>query len=251
MSNDDNKTTHFGFEEVPIHEKSNRVADVFRSVASHYDLMNDLMSLGMHRLWKRFMINRMGLRKGQSVLDVAAGTGDIAKACIEKVGVMGKVVVTDINEAMLSLARDRLCDAGKLRALHYVQADAEQLPFSDHSFDCVTIAFGLRNVTDKTAALRAMSRVLKPGGRLFVLEFSHPTSALFNKLYDFYSFNIIPTLGERITHDRDSYQYLVESIRKHPSQEELKNMMESAGFEDVCYSNLTGGVVALHIGYQY
>jgi demethylmenaquinone methyltransferase/2-methoxy-6-polyprenyl-1,4-benzoquinol methylase len=245
------KTTHFGYTEVPIHEKPHRVADVFRSVASKYDLMNDLMSGGLHRLWKRFTLQEANVRSGQTVLDVASGTGDLAKAFAKIVGPQGKVVMSDINAAMLQRGRDRLTDAGIVGNIEYVEADAENLPFANNDFDCITMAFGLRNVTDKLAALKSMYRVLKPGGNVLILEFSHPEGRLLNKLYDFYSFNIIPALGKIIARDRESYQYLVESIRMHPDQETLKAMMLEAGFEDVTYVNLTGGVVALHKGYKY
>lgn len=245
------KTTHFGYRNVEAEEKAALVAEVFRSVAPKYDLMNDLMSFGLHRLWKRFTINQAAPRAGQRILDVAAGTGDLTKAFAKKVGKTGKVIMTDINDAMLAVGRDRLVDAGILGNVECVQADAENLPFADNDFDCVTIAFGLRNVTDKAAALRSMYRVLKPGGKLLILEFSKPPSALLSKAYDFYSFNIIPKMGELVTNDKDSYQYLVESIRMHPNQETLKEMMEIAGFENVEYFNLTGGVVALHKGYKY
>lgn len=243
--------THFGYREVNTEDKSNLVAEVFRSVAPKYDLMNDLMSLGMHRLWKRFTIQHAALRPGQCVLDVASGTGDLAKAFAKLVGKDGKVVMTDINDAMLQVGRDRLVDAGILGNVECIQADAEKLPFEDNYFDCITIAFGLRNVTDKATALRSMHRVLKPGGKLLVLEFSHPQNPVLNKLYDTYSFNVIPKLGELVTNDRDSYQYLVESIRMHPDQEKLKSMMTEAGFEDVDYFNLSGGIVALHKGFKY
>lgn len=245
------KTTHFGYQQVDAAEKSHLVADVFHSVASRYDVMNDLMSLGMHRLWKRFTINEANLRPGQQVLDVAAGTGDLSKAFAKAVGANGRVIMTDINESMLAVGRDRLIDAGVLGNIAFVLADAELLPFADDQFDCVSIAFGLRNVTDKAKALQAMYRVIKPGGKCLVLEFSHPQSAVLNKIYDMYSFNIIPKLGELVTQDRDSYQYLVESIRMHPDQETLKHMMTDAGFEDVTYHNFNGGIVALHKGYKY
>jgi demethylmenaquinone methyltransferase/2-methoxy-6-polyprenyl-1,4-benzoquinol methylase len=249
MSN--KKTTHFGYSEVPIAEKAQRVENVFRSVASKYDLMNDLMSLGMHRLWKRFTIDQASVKPGQYVLDVAAGTGDLSKAFAKKVGAQGKVFMTDINESMLAVGRDRMTDAGLLANIEYVLADAECLPFPDNYFDCVTVAFGLRNVTDKAKALRAMYRVLKPGGKLLVLEFSHPESTLLKKIYDGYSFNVIPKLGDLITKDRGSYQYLVESIRMHPNQQTLKAMMLEAGFDEADYFNLSGGIVALHKGYKY
>jgi demethylmenaquinone methyltransferase/2-methoxy-6-polyprenyl-1,4-benzoquinol methylase len=245
------KKTHFGYRDVPEQEKANLVAQVFRSVAPKYDLMNDLMSLGLHRLWKRFTINKAALREGQYVLDVASGTGDLAKAFAKIVGKHGKVVMSDINEAMLHVGRDNLADAGIVGNVECVQADAENLPFSDHYFDCISIAFGLRNVTNKAAALSSMYRVLKPGGKLLILEFSHPENPLVNKLYDLYSFNVIPKMGEIVTQDRESYQYLVESIRVHPKQDVLKTMMQEAGFEDVIYTNLNGGIVALHKGYKY
>jgi demethylmenaquinone methyltransferase/2-methoxy-6-polyprenyl-1,4-benzoquinol methylase len=244
-------TTHFGFKEVPTHGKSQRVAEVFHSVAHKYDLMNDVMSMGMHRLWKRFTIEQAGVRPGQYVLDIAGGTGDLAKEFAKKVGKEGLVVLADINEKMLQQGRERLADAGIVGNLEFVQADAEKLPFPDNYFDCITIAFGLRNVTDKAAALRSMHRVLKPGGKCLVLEFSKPTLPLLNKIYDEYSFKIIPKLGELICNDRASYEYLVESIRMHPNQESLKTLMLEAGFEDVEYHNLTGGVVALHKGFKY
>lgn len=243
--------THFGFQKVELEEKANLVAEVFRSVAPKYDLMNDLMSFGLHRLWKKFTIAQANLHSGQYVLDVASGTGDLAKAFAGIVGQSGKVVMTDINEAMLQVGRDRLVDAGIIGNVECVQADAENLPFADNYFDCVTIAFGLRNVTEKANALRSMYRVLKPGGKLLILEFSRPPVPLLSKIYDFYSFNVIPKMGELVTNDKDSYQYLVESIRMHPDQDTLKSMMVDAGFEDVEYFNLSGGIVALHKGYKY
>lgn len=244
-------TTHFGYREVPVEEKSTLVANVFRSVAPKYDLMNDLMSFGLHRLWKRFTLKEAGLRAGDYVLDVASGTGDLAKAFAKAVGKQGKVVMSDINEAMLEVGRDRLADAGIVGNIECVQADAENLPFADDYFDCVSIAFGLRNVTDKAAALRSMYRILKPGGKLLILEFSQPQTPLVKQFYDAYSFNVIPRIGEWVTRDRDSYQYLVESIRMHPDQESLKAMMMECGFEDVTYFNMSGGIVALHKGYKY
>lgn len=244
-------TTHFGYQEVPVDEKVKRVGQVFSSVATRYDIMNDAMSFGLHRLWKRFTLNESGVRAGQCVLDVAGGTGDLTKAFSAKVGPHGLVVLADINEHMLKQGRDRLLDEGIANNVTYIQADAEQLPFPDNHFDCISIAFGLRNVTHKEAALRSMYRVLKPGGKLLILEFSKPTTSGLNKLYDFYSFNVIPKLGAWIGKDEASYQYLVESIRKHPNQEELKTLMEKSGFEDVRYHNLTGGIVALHKGFKY
>jgi demethylmenaquinone methyltransferase / 2-methoxy-6-polyprenyl-1,4-benzoquinol methylase len=244
-------TTHFGFKKVESNQKASLVAEVFHSVAAKYDLMNDLMSFGLHRLWKRFTIEQAALHPGQKVLDVASGTGDLAKVFAKKVGHTGKVVMTDINESMLQVGRDRLTDAGIIGNIEYVIADAENLPFADNDFHLVTIAFGLRNVTNKDAALRSMFRVLKPGGKLLILEFSHASAPPLRKLYDAYSFNIIPKMGELVTNDRESYQYLVESIRMHPDQATLKQMMVGAGFEDVKYFNLCGGVVALHKGFKY
>lgn len=245
------KTTHFGFTEVPVNEKSQRVAEVFHSVANSYDLMNDVMSLGMHRLWKRFTIAQSAARPGQRILDIAGGTGDLTREFAKKVGQTGLVVLADINEKMLAQGRERLTDQGIVGNIEYVQADAEQLPFPDNYFDCITIAFGLRNVTNKAAALSSMHRVLKPGGKCLVLEFSKPVLPLFNKIYDEYSFKIIPKLGAWICGDEPSYQYLVESIRMHPDQEALKKIMLDSGFEDVEYFNLTGGIVALHKGFKY
>lgn len=243
--------THFGFSEIPVHEKSDRVADVFHSVASRYDLMNDVMSFGLHRLWKRFTLAESGVRRGQCVLDIAGGTGDLAREFAKNVGKNGKVILADINEKMLHQGRERLLDSGVAGNVIFVQADAENLPFPDNYFDCITIAFGLRNVTDKSAALRSMYRVLKPGGKCLVLEFSKPVLPLLNSLYDTYSFKVIPKLGAWITGDEASYQYLVESIRVHPDQDALKKLMQEAGFEDVNYHNLTGGIVALHKGLKY
>jgi demethylmenaquinone methyltransferase/2-methoxy-6-polyprenyl-1,4-benzoquinol methylase len=227
------------------------VRAVFESVAGKYDVMNDLMSAGMHRLWKRFALSQTALRTGQAALDVAGGTGDLAKGMAEQVGAAGLVVLTDINTAMLSRGRDRLLDSGKARNLRYSLANAECLPFADRTFDCVTIGFGLRNVTDKAAALRSMFRVLKPGGQLLVLEFSHPTAPGVKPLYDAYSFTVLPWLGERIAKDAASYRYLAESIRRFPKQDELLEMMKAAGFEGASYHNLSGGIVALHRGYRY
>jgi demethylmenaquinone methyltransferase/2-methoxy-6-polyprenyl-1,4-benzoquinol methylase len=247
----DPKTTHFGYEEVPIGEKTARVADVFHSVADKYDLMNDVMSFGVHRLWKRFTLAEANARPGQIILDVAGGTGDLTKAFAKKIGANGQVVLSDINEKMLAHGRERLENAGIFGNVVYVQADAENLPFPDNHFDCITMAFGLRNVTDKPAALRSLYRVLKPGGKLLVLEFSKPVLPLLQSLYEKYSFHVIPKLGEWICQDGASYQYLVESIRMHPDQESLKEMMQTAEFEDVKYFNLTGGIVALHKGFKY
>lgn len=247
-SSRDQQTTHFGYQEVPLAEKASRVADVFDSVAARYDVMNDLMSLGIHRLWKRLTIERAGVRPGHSVLDIAGGTGDLTLKFSRLVGPRGRVVLADINESMLRVGRDKLLDQGVGGNVEYVQANAECLPFPDNSFDCITIAFGLRNVTDKDAALRSMARALKPGGRLLVLEFSQPPSALLSKVYDEYSFRLLPRMGELVANDAESYRYLAESIRMHPDQETLKEMMEAAGLERVEYTNLTGGIVALHRG---
>lgn len=251
MSDDHHSTTHFGYQEVPLEQKTNLVAEVFHSVAPKYDLMNDVMSFGLHRLWKRFTVNEAALRPGQVVLDVASGTGDLAKVFAKQVGKEGKVIMTDINESMLAVGRSRLADAGIIGNIECIQADAEDLPFVDNYFDCITIAFGLRNVTNKQNALRSMYRVLKPGGKLLILEFSHPTTPLLKTFYDLYSFNIIPKMGEIISNDKESYQYLVESIRMHPNQETLKSMMKEANFEDVTYFNQSGGIVALHKGFKY
>lgn len=240
--------THFGYKEVDKDAKAGLVAGVFHSVASRYDLMNDLMSAGIHRLWKRFTIELSGVRAGHSVLDIAGGTGDLAAKFAEIVGAEGLVVLADINDSMLNVGRDKLIDNGVLEGLTFAQADAQYLPFADNSFDCITIAFGLRNVTDKSLALSSMLRVLKPGGRLLVLEFSKPTNPLLGKVYDAYSFNVLPRLGQLIAGDAESYQYLAESIRVHPDQETLKDVMSDAGFEQCEFFNMTGGIVALHRG---
>jgi len=242
------KTTHFGYETVKVEEKAERVADVFDSVASRYDLMNDLMSAGIHRIWKKFTIEMSAVRRGQRVLDIAGGTGDLSAKFSQLVGDDGGVVLADINQSMLKVGRDRLCDRGVAGNVFYTQADAQQLPFPDNTFDCITIAFGLRNVTDKSLALKAMQRVLKPGGRLLVLEFSKPGNKLLQKAYDAYSFSVLPLMGKLVTNDSASYRYLAESIRMHPDQETLKGMMEDAGLSQCQYYNMTGGVVALHKG---
>ncbi|HXU92262.1 MAG TPA: bifunctional demethylmenaquinone methyltransferase/2-methoxy-6-polyprenyl-1,4-benzoquinol methylase UbiE [Gallionella sp.] len=239
--------THFGFETVDEKDKAKRVAGVFTSVASKYDIMNDLMSVGLHRIWKRFAISVSGVRTGQRVLDVAGGSADLSRLFLKEVGPSGQVVLTDINNAMLRVGRDRLLDEGI--ATPTTQCDAEHLPFPDNYFDCVSIAFGLRNVTHKDAALREMKRVLKPGGRVIVLEFSKVAKPL-EKVYDLYSFKLLPKMGQLIANDADSYRYLAESIRMHPGQEELKQMMIDAGLERVEYFNMTGGVVAVHRGYK-
>ena len=241
-------TTHFGYREVDKEAKAGLVAEVFDSVAARYDVMNDLMSAGIHRLWKRFTIELSGVRKGNAVLDIAGGTGDLAARFAELVGPEGRVVLADINGAMLEVGRDKLLDTGRQGNIEFVQADAQDLPFPDDSFDCVTIAFGLRHVTDKDKALRSMLRVLKPGGRLLVLEFSKPANPLLSRAYDTYSFRVLPFMGKLVANDRESYQYLAESIRMHPDQETLKDMMEDAGFSRCEYHDMTGGIVALHKG---
>ena len=242
------KTTHFGYETVDSKEKAGRVAGVFHSVADNYDLMNDLMSAGIHRLWKHMTIEMSGVRKGHKVLDIAGGTGDLAAKFSKIVGSEGSVVLADINESMLKVGRDRLIDRGITENVTFSQADAQYLPFPDNTFDVITIAFGLRNVTDKDLALRSMLRVLKPGGKLLILEFSKPTSSLLSKIYDTYSFNVLPRLGKVFANDSDSYKYLAESIRMHPDQFTLLHMLDSAGFENTDFHNMTGGVVALHRG---
>ncbi len=244
------KTTHFGFQEVPYEEKVRKVAGVFHSVADKYDVMNDLMSMGIHRLWKRYTVEMSGVKAGDHVLDLAGGTGDLAARFARIVGPEGAVTLADINASMLRVGRERLTDEGLVGNIRYVQANAECLPFPDNHFDAVTIAFGLRNVTDKDAALRSMYRVLKPGAPLLVLEFSKPVVKPLNPIYDLYSFKVLPLLGKLIANDAESYQYLAESIRKHPDQETLKHMMIQAGFDRVEYFNLTGGITALHRGYK-
>ena len=243
-------TTHFGYKTVAAHEKEELVAGVFHSVAAKYDLMNDLMSFGIHRLWKRFAIDCAGIRPGQKVLDLAGGTGDLTARFSRIVGERGEVVLADINDSMLKVGRDKLRNLGLVDNIRYVQANAEALPFPDNHFDLITIGFGLRNVTDKDAALREMGRVLKPGGQARVLEFSEVTAGWFRPIYDFHSFNILPRLGKLFAGDADSYQYLAESIRKHPPQAELKAMMEAAGFARCDYRNLSAGIVAIHTGYK-
>ena len=243
------ETTHFGYETVDVREKAGRVRGVFDSVAGRYDLMNDLMSVGLHRLWKHFTIEQAGVRRGQAVLDLAGGTGDLAARFSRQVGSDGHVVLADINLRMLEEGRRRLTDKGAAGNLSIAQLDAENLPFTPGSFDCITIAFGLRNVTDKDSALRSMHSVLKPGGKLLILEFSEPARAL-KPAYDLYSFKVLPALGRLVAGDEASYQYLAESIRMHPDQESLVGMMQDAGFERCRYHNLVGGIVALHVGYK-
>ncbi|MEW5757592.1 MAG: bifunctional demethylmenaquinone methyltransferase/2-methoxy-6-polyprenyl-1,4-benzoquinol methylase UbiE [Pseudomonadota bacterium] len=245
----DNDTTHFGFRQVAKDAKAGMVADVFHSVAQKYDLMNDVMSLGIHRLWKRFAIDMTAVRPGNRVLDLAGGTGDLTIKLAEKVGPAGEVVLADINSSMLEQGRSRLADLGVVGNVRYAQVNAECLPFPDNYFDCITIAFGLRNVTDKSKALASMYRVLKPGGRLLVLEFSKVAPAL-APVYDVYSFKLLPLMGKLIANDEESYRYLAESIRMHPDQETLKGMMQEVGFERCEYFNMTGGIVALHRGYK-
>src|SRR3569833_1962494 len=247
----DERSTDFGFVRVPWGEKARRVRGVFDSVAGNYDLMNDLMSGGAHRLWKRFTLSLTNLRPGQRALDVAGGTGDLAKGLSQQVGDRGLVVLADINAAMLERGRDRLIDDGRVGNIHYVQANAERLPFADSSFGCITIGFGLRNVTDKPAALASMHRALKPGGQLLVLEFSRPIAPGLAPLYDAYSFHVLPLLGKLVARDEASYRYLAESIRMHPNQERLLAMMQAAGREGCQYHNLSGGIVAVHRGYKY
>ncbi len=243
--NDESGNTHFGYQTVPESEKASRVGEVFHSVAARYDLMNDLMSMGVHRLWKRHTVERAGVRPGMRILDLAGGTGDLAGAFAPRIGPEGRVVICDINASMLEAGRDRMLDEGHVGNLDYVQADAEQLPWPDESFDRVTIAFGLRNVTRKERALAEMHRVLKPGGRVLILEFSQPVAPL-RPAYDLYSFKLLPLMGQVVANDADSYRYLAESIRMHPNQETLAGMMRDAGLERVEYDNLTGGIVALH-----
>jgi demethylmenaquinone methyltransferase/2-methoxy-6-polyprenyl-1,4-benzoquinol methylase len=250
MTKNSQDSADFGFEDVPRQEKARRVRGVFDSVADRYDLMNDLMSGGAHRLWKQFALSLTGLRRGAQALDIAGGTGDLAAGLARQVGRSGLVVLADINGRMLAHGRDRLIDRALTGGLEYVQADAERLPFADGSFDCVTIGFGLRNVTDKAAALASMRRVLKPAGQLLVLEFSKPVIPALSRLYDAYSFNVLPWLGRLVAGDADSYRYLAESIRRHPDQETRLAMMQSAGLAGCRYHNLMGGVVALHRGYR-
>ena len=242
--------THFGYKTVDADKKAGMVAEVFSSVAGKYDIMNDVMSFGIHRIWKKIAMQHTGLKAGDHALDLAGGTGDLTIYLSRQVGPSGEVILSDINPAMLEAGRARLIDKGIAGNIQFVEANAEALPFDDNSFHCVTMAFGLRNVTDQNRALASIYRVLKPGGRLLVLEFSRPVAPGLNKLYDFYSFNILPKMGKLIANDEDSYRYLAESIRMHPDQETLKAMMQQAGFERCTYHNMTGGIVALHKGFK-
>ena len=246
----DKHTTDFGYQQVPPEEKADRVREVFDSVANRYDLMNDLMSLGIHRLWKRMAVELAGVRPGQKVLDLASGSGDLAARFAGLVGPDGLVVLSDINAAMLEQGRTRMADRGLAGNVEYAQLDAETIPFPDNSFDCISIGFGLRNVTDKQQALRAMHQALKPGGRALILEFSQPRNKPLKAAYDLYSFQLLPLIGRLVARDADSYRYLAESIRMHPDQETLQAMMEQAGFERCDYHNLTGGIVAVHRGFK-
>ncbi len=248
---DAQETTHFGYEQVAVSDKANKVANVFHSVADKYDVMNDLMSAGVHRLWKRYTIENSGAKKGDTILDLAGGTGDLAAKFTRIVGPEGLVTLSDINGSMLENGRERLTNMGIAGNIEYVQANAECLPFADNKYDLITIAFGLRNVTDKDAALKSMYRVLKPGGKLMILEFSKPVLPGLGTIYDQYSFKLLPLIGKLVANDGESYRYLAESIRMHPDQETLKGMLDDAGFERTSYHNMTGGVVALHTGYKF
>ncbi|MCG8313376.1 MAG: bifunctional demethylmenaquinone methyltransferase/2-methoxy-6-polyprenyl-1,4-benzoquinol methylase UbiE [Pseudomonadales bacterium] len=249
--NSNESTTHFGYQTVRKEDKAQKVGEVFHSVAARYDIMNDLMSFGIHRLWKRYTIEMSAARAGQTILDIAGGTGDLTMKFSKIVGEKGRVVLADINASMLDVGRDKLLDHGYAGNIEFVQANAEELPFEDNTFDCITISFGLRNVTDKDKALASMYRVLKPGGRCLVLEFSKPTHEVLEKIYDRYSFSVLPIMGRLVANDTDSYRYLAESIRMHPDQNKLKHMMRKAGFEKPEFFNLTGGIVALHRGFKY
>lgn len=244
-------TTHFGYQSVPVNEKVDKVAQVFHSVASKYDVMNDFMSMGIHRLWKRFTVEAASLKPGQRILDIAGGTGDLTRQFARSIGPEGQVVLADINDSMLQQGRIRLSDEGLVGNICYVQANAQCLPFPDNYFDRISIAFGLRNVTQIDQALKSMFRVLKPGGKLLVLEFSKPVAPGLAPVYDLYSFKILPLLGKLVANDEQSYRYLAESIRMHPDQETLKQKMQQAGFDRCEYNNLSGGIVALHTGYKF
>ncbi len=247
----DEQQTHFGFQTVSVQEKQHKVAEVFHSVANQYDLMNDLMSLGIHRWWKWVTVAIARLKKGQYVLDLAGGSGDLTRLLAQAVGSDGQVILADINASMLTNGRDRMLDCGLLQSVQYVQANAECLPFASNYFDCITMGFGLRNVTDKRAALQSMYEVCRPGGQIMILEFSAPVLPGLQPIYDWYSFHILPKIGQWIAKDEESYRYLAESIRMHPAQDELKSLIEAVGFEDCRYHNLSGGIVALHIAYKY
>lgn len=247
----DNKRSHFGFREVSELEKTELVKNVFSSVVDQYDFMNDLMSFGLHRMWKDIAIIHSGVKKGHKVLDVAAGSGDLTQRLIERVGKGGRVVSVDISQPMLAKGMRQMVDKGYIENVDYTLCNAETLPFRDQYFDCVSISFGLRNITRISSSLRSMFRVLRPGGRVLILEFSKPPSKMLKRIYDQYSFSIIPRLGRAVTGDEESYRYLVESIQRHPDQDELKNMMQDVGFEDVNYTNLTGGIVSIHFGFRY
>lgn len=251
MKEAEQKTTHFGYKTVDVNEKANHVANVFHSVAAKYDLMNDLLSFGIHRLWKRVTIASSGARRGQKILDLAGGTGDLSAKFSDIVGESGQVILGDINDSMLKVGRDKLRDRGIVGNIEYVQMNAEALPFPDNSLDLITIAFGLRNVTDQSKALASMYRCLKPGGRLLILEFSKPEHEALSKLYDMYSFNILPQVGKAVLNDAESYKYLAESIRMHPDQETLEGMMKDVGFEQTSFQNMSGGIVALHRGFKF
>lgn len=251
MTQEPSNRTHFGYKTVDSTQKAELVADVFHSVAAKYDIMNDVMSFGIHRMWKRFTIESAGVRPGMKILDVAGGTGDLTAKFSYLVGTTGQVTLADINDSMLKVGREKLQNRGIVGNVNYVQANAEALPFPDNHFDVITIAFGLRNVTNKDAAISSMLRVLKPGGKLLILEFSKPRHELMRKVYDLYSFKVMPKMGALITQDSESYQYLAESIRMHPDQETLKEMMETAGFSQVQYTDMTDGIVALHKGYKF